>query len=340
MDQQIEQLFANSLVIDGLMSYYFLEDPDCSDADCSHYPIKDFGQLKTLTGIDCGAVTVSNTIELPEEHAVVFTYESVTRNPSVRVVRKGTDIENAWREGKFGVLLYAQKHESLNGSVDNLKTFQDKGLRIFQLAYNARIDPQNTTPEEMLAGGSDQPDQGLTQLGKDIVRELNRLNMIVDVSHLSKPSVMETVALSKAPVLANHTNAKTITDSPRNKSDEELLAIASTDGVIGLTPIKWMISRTADGEAGIDDFIAHLDYIVDLVGIDHVGIASDSSLNGWWKSSRHYADEDMAAVDRWKRVAGKLIEIKDTQGTRKYSDLDLKKILGLNFLRVFKEVLI
>jgi|TARA_B100001964_G_scaffold227417_1_gene277321 microsomal dipeptidase-like Zn-dependent dipeptidase len=79
---------------------------------------------------------------------------------------------------------------------------------------------------------------------------------------------------------------------------------------------------------------------VDLVGIDHVGIASDASLNGWWKSSRHYADEDMAAVDRWKRVTAKLIEIKDAQGARKYSDPDLKKILGLNFLRVFTQVLI
>ena len=151
---------------------------------------------------------------------------------------------------------------------------------------------------------------------------------------------MDTVAISTAPVLANHTNARTLTDSPRNKSDEELLAIASTGGVIGITPIKWMITRSPDGEAGIDDFIAHLDYIVDLVGIDHVGIASDSSLNGWWKSSRHYADEDMAAVDRWKRVATKLFQILDSQGTRKYTDLDLQKILGLNFLRIFKQVLI
>ena len=78
MDKHIQQLFANSLVIDGLMSYYMLENPDCGDSDCSHYPIKDFGQLKALTGVDCGAVTVSDTIELPEEHAVVVTYKAAT----------------------------------------------------------------------------------------------------------------------------------------------------------------------------------------------------------------------------------------------------------------------
>ena len=335
MDKHIHQLFAKSLVIDGLMSYYMLEDPDCGDSDYSHYPIKDFSQIKALTGIDCGTVTVSNTIDLLAER-----YNYVSENSSARVIEKGSDIEKAWVEGRFSTIFYSQKHYPLHGSIANLATFYEKGLRIFQLAYNARIDPQNTTPDEMLAGGSDQPDQGLTQLGKDVVRELNHLNMLVDVSHLSRPSVMDTIAISTAPVLANHTNARTLTDSPRNKSDEELLAIAGTGGVIGITPIKWMISRSPDGEAGIDDFIAHLDYIVDLVGIDHVGIASDSSLNGWWKSSRHYADEDMAAVDRWKRVATKLIKIEDSHATRKYSDLDLQKILGLNFLRIFKQVLI
>lgn len=335
MHNQIEQLFANSLIIDGVMSYSMLEDPYCSDDNSSHYPIKDFGTLKALTGIDCGAVTVSNTIELLADR-----HRYVSGSSSARVIQKGTDIETAHAEGQFGVLFYSQKHDPLEGSTDNLATFYEKGLRIFQLAYNAAIDPNNTTPEEMLAGGSDQPDQGLTQLGKDIVAELNRLNMIVDVSHLSKPSVMDTIAVSSAPVLANHTNAKRLTDSPRNKSDEELLAIAGTGGVIGITPIKWMISRSLDGTAGIDDFVAHLDYVVNLVGIDHVGIASDSSLNGWWISSRHYADEHMAAVDRWKRVAAKLIAIKDSQGARKYTDNDLQKLLGLNFLRVFKQVLI
>jgi membrane dipeptidase len=335
MDEHIEDLFANSLVIDGLMSYYFLEDPECLEGDCVHYPVDDFSELKPLTGIDCGSITVSKTVQLLEERAAY-----VSARPSAMVIKKGADIERARAEGRFGILFYSQKHYPLQGGVDALKEYYQKGLRIFQLAYNARIDPENTTEAEMLAGGSDQPDQGLTDLGRRVVAELNRLNMLVDVSHLSKPSVMETVEISTAPVLANHANAHVLTDSPRNKSDEELLAIAGTGGVIGLTLVKWMLDRNGDGQAGIDDFIAHMDYIVDRVGIDHVGIASDSSLNGWWKSSRHYADESLGALDRWKRVAARLAAITDDRGRRKYSDEDLQKILGLNFLRVYKQVLI
>jgi membrane dipeptidase len=192
----------------------------------------------------------------------------------------------------------------------------------------------------MLAGGSDQPEQGLTELGRAAVRELNRLDMLVDVSHLSKPSVMETVEICQAPVMANHANALALTDNRRNKSDEELLAIAGTGGVVGVTLVRWMLDRNGDGRAGIDDFIAHVDYIVDLIGIDHVGFASDSYLNGWETSSRHYADEHLGAMDRWKRVVRKLVEIRGPEGERKYADEDLQKLLGLNFLRVYRQVLV
>ena len=105
MDKHIHQLFAKSLVIDGLMSYYMLEDPDCRDSDYSHYPIKDFGQIKALTGIDCGTVTVSNTIDLLAER-----YNYVSENSSARVIEKGSDIEKAWVEGRFSAIFYSQKH--------------------------------------------------------------------------------------------------------------------------------------------------------------------------------------------------------------------------------------
>jgi membrane dipeptidase len=141
-------------------------------------------------------------------------------------------------------------------------------------------------------------------------------------------------------VLANHANALALTGNRRNKADEELRAIADSGGVVGVTLVKWMLDRDGDGEAGIDDFIAHVDYIVDLIGIDHVGFASDSYLNGWEISSRHYADEHLGAIDRWKRVVRRLVAIERPDGTRKYSDEDLGKLLGLNFLRVYRQVLI
>jgi membrane dipeptidase len=150
---------------------------------------------------------------------------------------------------------------------------------------------------------------------------------------------MEAVELSSAPVMANHANALALTDSRRNKSDEELKAIAGTGGVVGVTLVSWMLDRDGDGRSGIDDFIAHVEYIVDLIGIDHVGLASDAYLNGWETSSRHYADEDLAAMDRWKRVVRRLVAIEAPDGSRKYTDKGLQKLLGLNFLRVYRDVL-
>jgi membrane dipeptidase len=334
MGDPVDSLFSRSLVIDGLTSYHLLRDLGCEGEGCESYPLEDFSILKPVAGVDIGSVTVSSTVDKLER-----SYAFITSNPTGMVIETGADIERAIAARKFGVIFYAQKHYPMGGSVDAIAGWKQKGLRIVQLAYNAGIDPDNATPEEMLAGGSDQPDQGLTDLGRAAVRELNRLNMLVDVSHCSRPSVLEAVELSTAPVLANHTNALALTDSRRNKSDEELQAIARTGGVVGVTLVKWMLDRDGDGRAGIDDFIAHVDYIVDRIGIDHVGFASDSYLNGWETSSRHYADADLGAMDRWKRVVRRLVEIRTSDGGRKYSDVDLQKLLGMNFLRVYREVL-
>ena len=126
--------------------------------------------------------------------------------------------------------------------------------------------------------------------------------MIVDCSHCTKQTTLESAALSTKPVIATHANAEALTARYRNKDDEELLAIAGTGGVIGVTTIRWMLDTDRDGAAGMDDMIAHIEYIVELVGIDHVGTSSDARLDGWEESSVHYADADLAAIDRWVRL--------------------------------------
>ena len=163
---------------------------------------------------------------------------------------------------------------------------------------------------------------------------MNQLGMIVDCSHCNRQTTLDAASMSTKPILANHANAKALTDDPydRNKTDEELVAIAATGGVIGVTPIRLFLDTDGDGVTGMDDMIAHVEYIASLVGIDHVGIATDTHVDGWEPSSHHYASADLAALDRWVRLTARL-------RARGWSEQDLAKLLGGNFLRVFREVL-
>ena len=172
----------------------------------------------------------------------------------------------------------------------------------------------------------------MTDLGRFAIAEMNALGMIVDVSHSNRQTTLDTAALSTKPIIANHANADALTPVSRNKTDAELVAIAGTGGVIGVTTIRWMLDTDDDGRAGMDDFIAHVEYVVDLVGIDHVGISTDAWMDGWEQTSGHYADSDLAAPDRWVRLTARL-------RARGWTEVDLAKLLGGNFVRVFEQVL-
>lgn len=327
---------ARQIVVDGTASSLAKVDPDCS-AGCERgvYPGNgpgDFGTLKAVTGIDVGVFSMSG---FGFEGMVRFRNQTADGAiANARVVLAYEDIETAHRNGEYAYLFYVQSRVApqwqFDGDLANLERWYDEGLRVLQLRYG---DKEGHDPDERLAYGSYEGDEkGITELGRRAIVEMNRLGMIVDVSHLSRQSTLDAAALSTKPVLATHTNAEALTPQPRTKDDDELRAIAATGGVIGVTPIGWMMDRDGDGKAGMEDLIAHLEYIVGLVGMDHVGVATDAALDGWDPDSRHYADAELAAFDRWVRLTAEL-------HARGWSEEDLAKLLGGNFLRVFAEVL-
>ena len=138
--------------------------------------------------------------------------------------------------------------------------------------------------------------------------------------------------VSSQPVTANHACVERLTNHSRNKSDEELIAVARTGGVVGLTTINRFFIRNTERPATIDDFIAHLDHIVETIGIDHVGLSSDSQMDGDHRYEVDYSDGPLCSYARWKHVAPKLHAIG-------YSREDLQKVLGLNFKRVYDQIL-
>jgi membrane dipeptidase len=225
------------------------------------------------------------------------------------------------------VLFYIQTWDPLGGSVKKLSDWNRQGLRILNIAYGRG---HNLAPEDVLGRGTGETG-GLTPMGVKVVAELNRLQMVVDVAHANDQTTIDVCRASKAPVVATHANCRAVTPVDRNKSDEALKAIAKTGGVIGVASIGWMIADPS-GKKDVAAFIKHIDHLKNVVGIDHIGLASDAFLNGWAPDSNHYACPELAAPDRWKTVAKALAE-------KGYSAEDIQKILGLNWVRAFKAIL-
>ena len=329
----IEELVQDAFVIDGVLSWSVKEDPACK-RDCASERF-DLAEIPEATGVDVGILTVSREVE-----RVIRYGGQVDRTPGARVVRTLNDLETIRKNGEYGVLLYSQQVPLLDGEPSKVQEWFDAGLRMVQPAYSSNLPAFHQRAANKLAGGADEPGQGLTELGRQVIHELVRRHMVIDVSHCSEKTTFDIIEMTDVPILANHANAKTLTVATRgpyllgrNKSNRELLAIAETGGVIGVTTVAWMLDRDGDTKGDVEDFLAHLDYIVKLVGVDHVGIASDSGLDGWGVDEIHYADDVLAGMDRWRVVARRL---REEYG---YSDPDLRKILGLNFERVLNQVL-
>ncbi len=333
---------ARQHVVDAVGSFSVRVDPECTAVDCARawFPGDgsiDFGTYKAITGVD---LAVSNRGSLSGMIRLRDGIDS-GRYANGRVVRTYADIEAAHADGKLAVMFYVQLRPEgsdwqLDGDVANLRHWYDGGLRILQISYghNPPERPDAHTPDERLGyGGREGNERGLTELGRAAIAEMNKLGMIVECSHCTRQTTLESAALSAKPVVLTHANAEALTPHRRNKDDQELRAIADTGGVIGVTPIRAFLDTNSDGVAGMDDMIAHIEYIAALVGVDHVGISSDSAVNGWPKESYYYADADLAAPDRWVRLTAQL-------RARGWSEEDLAKLLGGNFRRVFAEVLV
>ncbi len=308
-------------------------DPSCT-ANCERalFPgdgRRDLGGIKGATGIDM-SMTNPGQGNYPEQF-------SDGRVANVRVVRTYADIEIAREDGDFAIMWYLQTRPptgrwQLGGNVATLRDWYDEGLRVLQIAYGSHREDARGPDERLGYGAGEGDERGLTDLGRVAIAEMNRLGMVVDCSHCNRQTTLDAASVSTKPILANHANAKTLTDDPydRNKTDEELIAIAASGGVIGVTPIRLFLDTDGDGVTGMDDMIAHIEYIASLVGIDHVGIATDTYVDGWEPSSHHYASADLAALDRWVRLAARL-------RARGWGEEDLAKLLGGNFLQAFRE---
>ncbi len=248
-----------------------------------------------------------------------------------------SEIESRLEEGKISTLLGIEGAEGLGMNLDLFHTMYRLGVRVIGLTWNHRNSFADGTGEQATGGG-------LTKLGFAAIREMNRLNIQIDVSHINERCFFDVLDTTEKPIIASHSNVRAILDHPRNLSDAQIKALAENGGVMGLLihpgiidPKNPTISRCVD----------HLAYAADLVGVDHVGIGTDFMED----ALAIPMDEEMAkqsmidleVLQSGIKDLGRIDELPNLtveMVRRGFSNEEIEKILGRNFLRVFKEVLI
>ncbi len=232
---------------------------------------------------------------------------------NICIVRKTADIHDAKANGKLAAILAVENSEAVERSLNVLRSLYRLGVRSIGLTHN---------PNTWAAAGTDEGEtgSGLTKFGRQLVQEMNQLGMLVDVSHISERGFWDVLHISDTPVIASHSNCKTLCNHLRNLSNEQLKALSANGGVVGITFVPGFI--TEDGwtkPPAFSKLLNHFDYAIDIAGIDHVGIGSDFDGGG----------ELLKDAAEFPRITEGLSE-------RGYSDEDIQKVLGGNHLRVFE----
>lgn len=262
-----------------------------------------------------------------------------------KIIQTAEDILNAKKEGKVGVIIGMQDSIPFERNLDLIRIFKMLGVSVMQIAY--------TRQNYLGAGCGATVDNGLTETGEMAVKELNRLGVLIDVSHCGNTTAFEVAKLSKKPIAITHATPSALVKIPRGKSDETLKAVASKGGVIGqvvLAPFCEMDNRIGT-RPSLKDYIEIIDYLVKLVGVKHVGIGTDvepfwtrEDYDSYWKIFRkaliyprevppyekRYVEGFIDILDIWK-IADELFK-------KGYSEDDVKAIMGGNWFRLLKEV--
>ena len=277
-------------------------------------------------------------------------YEEADESGEVMAIcRNSQEIENALKQGKIAVLLTMEGARPIEGKPHDmtlavLRNFYRLGLRGLQLVDNGRNRLCDGKGEIRTKGG-------LTNFGISVVKEMNRLGMVIDVAHIIEPGFWDVLEISEDPVIDSHSNCWSVCDHQRNLKDEQIKALAKKGGVIGLSSHSAMTSKESDNPT-IADLLNHLDHIVKLVGIDHVGLGPDllephnmpMTMKEGFLEGVFYTARESLYIENFSGSGPLDIPVfmeLFTKGMiqRGYNDDEISKVLGLNWIRVYKQII-
>jgi membrane dipeptidase len=243
------------------------------------------------------------------------------------------DIRRAKTAGKLGLNFHFQGTNAFGGNLEMVETYYKLGVRHALLAYNQK----NAVGD----GCHERTDAGLSRYGIKLIEEMNRVGMLVDLTHTGYRTTMDAVAVCKGPLIFSHSNPRALYEHERNIRDDQILACAKSGGVVGINGIGVFM---AENDASTELLLRQIDYLVQLVGADHVGIGLDwvydlpSLIAITARSLETYPVKGYERTDMKIAQPEQLPELTDLMLKRGYSEGDIEKILGGNWLRVAGEV--
>ena len=320
----MNELHQNSVVIDGLVIAKW------------DRPLFEDMRKGGLTAASC---TVSVWEGFQETVANIADMKKLIRENDdlITLVRSVEDVYRAKREDKTGIILSFQNAHACEDQLGYIEAFADMGVRVIQLCYNT---------QNLVGTGCYERDGGLSGFGREFIAEMNRVGIMVDLSHVGANTSREAILASTKPVCYSHCLPAGLKEHPRNKSDEELRFIADRGGFIGVTMFPPFLRRGI--HANVMDYVEAIDYTINLVGEDCVGIGTDFT-QGYDKGFFDWITHDKGRYRKLTefgtiqnpeglRTLGEMPNLTEAMQAAGWKASRIEKVLGANWLRVFGEV--
>jgi len=300
----------------------------------SHMGLRPLGEAALERMARNGVDFVSLTIAL-DWHGVETTIRTIAeerafiRANSDRYVlaQSVADIREAKQNGKLALGFHFQGTNPVSYDIGLIEVYYQLGIRHMLMCYNLKNSVGDGCQEET--------DSGLSRFGRQLVAEMNRVGMLVDISHTGYRTSMDTIEASSAPVITSHSNPRALCDHTRNVPDDQLLACAATGGVIGVVGFSKVLGNDKDVRA--KHMVQHIEYLIDLVGPQHVGLGIDYvydqnfDMRTVW--SPHYSGRPVGVLE-----PEELPNVTELLLARGHSEDVIRKVMGENWLRVAESV--
>jgi membrane dipeptidase len=301
----------------------------------------------TAVNLTVGAIGNGPSVYEDTVAGIALAEREIALHPGVFMkVLRADDLRTAKANGKLGLVYGFQDGSMLGSTVDRLDHFYHLGVRIVQPTYNQR---------NLLGDGClETADAGLSTFGRQVIERIGELGILIDLSHCGQRTSREAIAAAKAPLAFTHSGCRALVDVPRNRTDEELRAVANKGGVTG---IYFMPFLRESGQPMAADVVRHIDHAVNVCGEDHVGVGSDGGIStielndAYRKMHREFVETRTKngyaapgeAVDVFNfaldlNTPRRLETLADLLLQRGYGEARVEKILGGNFARLFREV--